>query len=367
MRYGADAGQVQPGGKVQSVHSRENRPPRISILEATKKSEDTSFLGRMRHWLRRLGRRYLDGRSRHEAPPLYIAPSQEEIDLGHPSVIGDWRVLGVVGEGTSSTVFRVIPNGTTHATAHYALKLHEGRQAGKLEARDRFKREMRILRSVKHPNIVQLLETGEYNGRLFIVMEMVEGCNLRQALEKFQPPLKIKLEWSMQIAQALASLHKCGIVHRDLKPENILATRRNTIKLVDFGLARTAEMAQITNVGFLVGTPAYIAPEYLLGDEPDFRSDLYSLGVILYELCTGFMPYQATTLGDFIDAHIEATPIPPRTRVPFLPRELELIILRLLEKRPVRRFQNAEAVRYALEEVLHKVVSPPRQESWHVA
>lgn len=326
-----------------------------------------SFTDRLRRLSQRIRQLLYGVRLDAESPRLYVAPLADEAAGRHPSRIGSWKVLGVLGEGTSATVFRVVPTWAPDSTEHYALKLHERRQAGEKDARDRFRREMRILRTIKHRNVVQLIETGEFQGRQFMVMELVEGRNLRQALERHQPQLTGRLDWSIQIARALGAMHDCGIVHRDLKPENILTTRVGVVKLADFGLALNAENGSVTQVGFLVGTPAYMAPEYLLGREPDSRSDLYSFGVILYELFTGEMPYNATSLGDFIEAHIEAPPIPPRSRVATLPRELELVILRLLEKKPARRFQSADDVRAALEKVLALVVGVRRAARENVA
>lgn len=312
-----------------------------------------------------LCRRLLKRQSRPDDPHLYVAPSPDGSDP--PSQIGSWKVLGVLGEGTSATVFRVVPTWAPDSTEHYALKLHDLRHAEDKDCRDRFRREMRILRSLRHRNIVQFIETGEYQGRQFIVMEIVEGRNLREALERYQPQITGKLDWSIQIARALAAMHELGIVHRDLKPENILTTRVGIIKLADFGLARNGEAKAVTQAGFLVGTPAYMAPEYLLGREPDARSDLYTFGVILYEVFTGAMPYNATTLTDFIQAHIEASPIPPRLRNGSVPLAVERIILKLLDKRPARRFQTAKELRTALEDALAQVVGIVPHVDAHVA
>lgn len=273
-----------------------------------------------------------------------------------PQRIGAWQVLDVLGDGATSTVYRVMPARAARCAVRYALKLQRANLADQKDARDRFKREVQILRAVKHRNVVQLIESGEHNGRLYIVMELVEGRSMRDALLRYNPSLLYRLDWSIQIARAVSALHNANVVHRDLKPENILITRVGVIKLADFGLAHSDETASVTNIGLLVGTPAYIAPEYLLGQDQDHRSDLYSLGVILYELFTGIMPYDAVTLGQYIGAHLESTPIAPRRRVPSIPHSLEKILMQLLEKRPQRRFASAEALRKALEDVRLEVV-----------
>lgn len=274
-----------------------------------------------------------------------------------PTIIGGWRVVETLGEGTSARVFRVSPaSSTSRGDQQYALKLLNQRQARDTMARSRFLRESRLLKAVQHRNIVRLVDTGEHEGCPYLVMEMVKGLNLRTALTENQPRLKGKLDWAIQLCRGLAAMHERGIVHRDLKPENILTTRAGLIKVADFGLARASGGTVVTRVGHLVGTPAYMSPEYLLGQEPDCRSDLYSLGVVLYEMFTGKMPYQAETVNDYIHAHLDAKPVPPTSYAPEMPRELEDIILRLLDKRPAHRFPSASDLRVALEGLLTQLV-----------
>lgn len=303
--------------------------------------------------------------------PLYVASSQDSPRASQviPTQIGSWKVLGVIAAGTSGTVYRVVPDWAPNAKEHYALKLHASRLSTERDARSRFRREIRILKGLKHRNVVGMIEAGEHQGQLFIVMELVEGRNLREALARQKPQITGKLDWAMQITRALAAIHRRGIVHRDLKPDNILTTRVGVIKLADFGLAIHDELQKVTRAGFLVGTPAYMAPESLMGHEPDARSDLYSLGVILYELFTGGMPFEASTVGEYIDAHLSAEPAPPRRLQPALPASLETVILRLLDKDPDERFQTADELREALEGVLSEVVgiSGARQERDEVA
>ncbi len=316
----------------------------------------------LNNWFERI-RDLFTSRSHSQArPQLYIQRTAFDSTDNIPHQIGNWRVLDVIGSGTSSTVYRVVPAWSTGSKQHYALKLHSDRQSSERDSRERFKREIKLLKSVKHRNVVEMIETGEYHGRQFLVMEIVDGHNLRESYKKQRPQLPGLLDWSIQIARGLSATHQRGIIHRDLKPENILSTRIGVIKLADFGLARDGSHRAITRPGLLVGTPAYMAPETLLGREPDHRSDLYSLGVILYELFTGCMPYQAETVAEFIDAHLEAKPIPARQRNPNLPPELERIILRLLCKNPRDRFQSATDLVKALENVLAEVVGV--RKSW---
>jgi len=294
-------------------------------------------------------------------PTLYLASTQDDSTARvKPVQIGSWKVLGVIASGASATVFRVVPAWAPASKQHYALKLHASSLSAERDARSRFHREIRILKGLQHRNVVGMVEAGEHRGQLFIVMELVEGRNLRQALDHQKPQLTGKLDWAIQIARALSAVHRRGVVHRDLKPENILTTRVGVIKLADFGLAVQDELQKITRVGLLVGTPAYMAPETMMGHEPGPRSDLYSLGLVLYELFTGCMPFKAQTVGEFIDAHLAAAPVPPRRRDASLPASVEAIILRLLEKDPDARYQSADELREALEASLAEVVGIAR-------
>jgi len=301
-------------------------------------------------------RRLFSRAAKPVTPHLYVARPSEGPAA---QLIGTWRVLDVLASGTSATVYRVVPAWAPNSTEHFALKLHSDRLASEQDARSRFRREIRILKGFKHRNVVGMIEAGEHQGRLFIVMELVEGRNLRQALERQKPQLTGKLDWSIQITRALSAVHRRGIVHRDLKPENILTTRVGVIKLADFGLAVQDKLQQVTRTGLLVGTPAYMAPETLLGGEPDKRSDLYSLGVLLHEIFTGRMPFEASTVSQFIDAHLFARPISPQRVCPGMPKGLSDVILKLLEKSPEDRYQTADEVREALEPVLAAVVGVP--------
>lgn len=301
---------------------------------------------------------------RRPAPPasLYLAcDSDATVEVAaHPALIGSWKVLGLIASGTSAAVYRVVPAWAPGSHEHYALKLHSDRLSGERDARSRFRREIRILKSLRHRNVVGMVEAGEFNGRLFIVMELVEGRSLKEALDREKPPLSGKLDWAIQISRALAAVHRRGVVHRDLKPANILTTRVGVVKLADFGLAVGTDVQKITKPGFLVGTPAYMAPETLMGVEPDVRADLYSLGVVLYEIFAGRMPYEAQTVSDFISGHLFARPEPLRRHAPTAPAALEKLLLRLLEKDPTDRVQSADAVREELEEILADVAAASR-------
>ena len=268
----------------------------------------------------------------------------------HPSHVGSWKIRDVLGRGISATVYRVTPEWASGDRAEFALKLHAPGLAGDRLARQRFAREIEILRSLRHDNVVQMVECGEYHGRMFLVMELVKGERLDAAMHRRDASLATRMDWAIQMARALGAIHSAGVLHRDLKPDNILVDRSGCVKLADFGMARASSRASSarTAFGVLPGAPAYVAPEALLGQAADMHTDLYSLGVVLYELFTGRLPYDAQTVPQFLQAHVVALPIPPRQLAPDLPRDLEALLLRLLRKHPHERPSSAAAVEQEL-------------------
>ncbi len=198
---------------------------------------------------------------------------------------------------------------------------------------------------LNHPNIITVYDAGEANGNSYIVMERGEGKSLHEIKTD---TLEGTLSITRQICSALDYAHQHGIVHRDLKPENVIITTTGTVKLTDFGLARPVA-SRITSAGQITGTVYYIAPEVALGKEFDGRADLYALGVMLYELTTGRLPFDAEDPLAVITQHIHAPARPPRARNPEIPLPLEDLILRLLSKNPIDRPANAAEVKQTLE------------------
>ena len=215
------------------------------------------------------------------------------------------------------------------------------------DMRLRFLREARAVAALNHPNIVAIYDVGEDHGFPFFVMELVNGPNLGQT-----PPhdLEQVIEFACQICAALEHAHTNKIVHRDLKPANVLLSGV-TVKLADLGLALPAKGSRISHAGTIVGTAAYMAPEQALGKTVDGRADLYALGVVLYELTTGRVPFLGDPLAT-ISQHLHAPVVPPRVLRPDLPRPIETIILRLLAKDPAQRFATAAETATALRNAL---------------
>ncbi len=212
--------------------------------------------------------------------------------------------------------------------------------------RERLVQEAKVIARLNHPNIVSVYDLGEFENSPFFVMEFVEGRSLRE----HQPiDLENILPICTQICIGLEHAHENGIIHRDLKPENILFDKNGRVKLVDFGIARS-DMTRFTTEGSITGTVNYMAPEIAKGEEVDGRADLYSLGVIMYELTTGEVPLKADSLVTVITKHLFEKPIPPNEKNPDLPLGLNDLILCLLSKNPEERPSSAKELRYILEQ-----------------
>jgi tetratricopeptide (TPR) repeat protein len=231
------------------------------------------------------------------------------------------------------------------------------------DARERLLREARAAAALNHPHIISVHDVGETNGMPFFVMELVQGPSLSAAR---QLPLPRVIEIASQICAALDHAHANSIIHRDLKPDNVLLSRFDesaSVKLADLGLALPTSDQRISRAGIIVGTAAYMAPEQAMGQTVDGRADLYALGVMLYELTTGRLPFTGHDALEVVSQHVHAPVVPPRAVRSDLPRSLEALILRLLAKDPAQRFPDAASVREALITVLNEPDSTFETES----
>ena len=206
----------------------------------------------------------------------------------------------------------------------------------------RFRREAQAAAALSHPNIVAVYDTGAEAGVHYIVMEYVEGRTLQQILET-EGPLSPERAASIgaDIGRALAAAHEKGIVHRDVKPGNIMVSDNGLVKVMDFGIAKAATAGSLTQVGAVLGTVAYLSPEQARGDEVDYRSDIYSLGALVYQMLTGRPPFVAETLMEMINKLNNQKPTPPSRLNPQVPRALEEVVMKALSKDPARRQQDA--------------------------
>jgi eukaryotic-like serine/threonine-protein kinase len=211
--------------------------------------------------------------------------------------------------------------------------------------RDRFLREARLAAQLSHPNIVQVFDVGEDDGRPFIVMECVEGATLADEVKergKLEPAEVLDL--ALQISGGLDHAHAAGLVHRDIKPQNLLLRADGTVKIADFGIARAAETTKLTQIGSVLGTAAYLSPEQALGQEVTAAADIYSLGCVLYELLTGRTPYLFKTLPELVAKHREEPIAPLRELRPDVPEGLEAAVMHALARNPDYRPESAAAL-----------------------
>ena len=289
--------------------------------------------------------------------------------------LGNYRIESVIGTGGMGQVFRAVH---IHLAREAAIKVLHANLATEPGFQARFLKEARAIASLKHPNIVAVHDFGEQAGSLYLVMELIDGGSLRQLLlaqttAQAGLPLWTGMDLVRQTADGLALAHAQGMVHRDIKPDNLLLSDtlggNPVIKITDFGLVRLAESGTMTATGMVLGTAAYMSPEQCQGVELDGRSDLYSLGVVLYEVATGYVPFQAKTLSAAVYNHVQVAPPPPRTVRPGLPPELDQIILRCLAKRPEERYGSAAELSSALRTVLanQATIKPHYVPAWQPA
>jgi serine/threonine-protein kinase len=231
-----------------------------------------------------------------------------------------------------------------------AVKLMGGRFAEDAEYRERFKREALAAAGMQHPNIVGVYDRSEWDGTPYIAMELVDGKTLKEMVVERGPlPPDIAVELTEQVLRALGYAHKRGIVHRDIKPQNVIIDRDGQAKVADFGIARAGDASDMTQTGAIVGTVQYLSPEQAEGRPVDRRADLYSVGIVLYELLTGRVPFDGEAPIAIAIKQINELPVPPGQLRPGLPPALEAVVMRAMEKDPARRYQSAEEFIAALE------------------
>ena len=269
---------------------------------------------------------------------------------------GRYRVDRLLGAGGMGIVYRAVHVDLGRPVAIKILKPDLALEPGLLE---RFKAEARAAASLNHPNLAVVHDVGEADGFHYFVMDLVEGEDLAALIDR-QGRLSVEqaLALAEQIARALDHAHGRGVVHRDVKPQNTLLAQDGTVKVTDFGIARALEGSRMTATGTLVGTPEYLAPEQALGQPTDARADVYALGIVLFEMLTGHVPFSAETPVAVALHQINTPPPSPSTLVPGIPPEVETLVMRALAKRPDERFPSAGVLAEALGRARRSVESP---------
>ena len=261
------------------------------------------------------------------------------------TVLGTCTLQQLIGQGGMGAVFLAQQSRPRRQVAVKVLLPIVPLRPHQLAAfMERFRRETEALASLEHPNIMPVHESGEQDGLAYLVMPYISGGTLRNEMEwEGQMPLEKVVNYLDQMAAALDAAHERGIIHRDIKPANILMTPEGRLLLSDFGLVKIiaegqAPQIRLTGEGVPVGTPDYMAPEQVVGEGVDARADLYSLGVILYQMVTGTTPFQGETPMQIAAQHLQVLPPSPQLLRPDLPLAAEQVILRTMAKRPANRY-----------------------------
>jgi serine/threonine-protein kinase len=274
-------------------------------------------------------------------------------------LVGRYEILEIIGTGANGRVARAHDPmiGRLVAIKLFPKELAQG------EARQRFLQEARVVGQLSHPSIITLHDMGieESTQTPYLVMEFLEGQPLDRILEKGSLPFPKACAWAAEVACALGVAHRKGVIHGDVKPANVLITNDGRVKLMDFGMARLA--SRDTAGSPLLGTPAYWCPEQILGKPQDSRSDLFSLGVVLYEMVTGQRPFDADSLQGICGRVLSSTPLPASHANPSVPTGFDGVIVRCLAKDPAARYATAEALAEELYPLARRTVTtqiPPQ-------
>src|SRR3954449_3772188 len=261
---------------------------------------------------------------------------------------GRYRIMRKLGTGGMANVYLAEDQ---ELGRRVAIKILNDRHANDEQFVERFRREAKNAAALSHPNVVSIYDRGDAEGTYYIAMEYLDGRSVKELIVSRGPaPVNVSIEYARQILSALRFAHRHGIVHRDIKPHNVLVDGEGRVKVTDFGIAR-AGTSQMTETGSIVGTAQYLSPEQAKGGEVDPRSDLYSLGIVLYELLTGKTPFDGETPVEIAMKHLSNAPQPPSKLRQDIPAELDMVVLRALAKNPDDRYQSADEMEADLERV----------------
>jgi class 3 adenylate cyclase len=263
-------------------------------------------------------------------------------------IVGDYEVVGELGRGGMGRVYKVR---NTLSNRPEAMKVLLSESLGTADQSERFLREIRVQASLDHPNIAALRTALRIDDQLVMIMELVEGKSLQAMAASGPLPPKLVIGYICQTLSALSYAHQHGVIHRDIKPGNILLALDGTVKITDFGIAKAGADRSLTTAGAAMGSVYYMSPEQVRGSSVDARSDIYSVGVTLYELLTGSRPFEGSHDYAIMSTHINQAPVPPHEKNASIPLELSQAVLKALAKDPANRFQTATAFREALQKI----------------
>ena len=259
--------------------------------------------------------------------------------------LGRYSLNEKLGQGSMGVVYRAYDE---MLDRFVAVKTMTHELTTSEDLRKRFHREASLAAKLHHPNIITIYDFGEEDGRLYIAMELLDGTDLKSIIGSPDTSLETKLDWMVQLTRAFGYAHRHHIVHRDIKPSNIHIRANGRPVVTDFGIARAAS-SEITRRGVIVGTPEYIAPEQILELRVDHRADIFSLGLLFYELLTGTHPFRAASLGATAHKILNEKAAPPESLNPEIPQAISLIVRKAIERNVNSRYQSCD-------EMLHDLV-----------